>query len=399
MKRRDGSCLFEMGVLSKTGRLTPSGVIGPRIRGGSRRSAGSSCIQRAAIPNERVTHTQTDIVERQFLSLQDATSSAYGAGAQTTYDAFKRLDAAWSDMKTRKIHGIPPKTVRTTLDELPATPAIDVIVAGGTLGVLTAMALQKRGMRTVLIERGRVAGRDQDWNVSREELDLYVEAGVLTKEQAEACVTVEFNPIKAGFYGYEDISTRDVLNLGVSPRALIASVVENYVEAGGVLLEGSSLDEVWVHPNGVQVRFQQQAGKEEGKGEGDDGGKLAIAGKLFIDSMGNASPVVRQIRHGSKPDGVCMVVGSCCRGFDEDKNTSGDIIRTIEPSDAENRVQLFWEAFPAGSGPRDRTTYMFSYMDADKSRPSFQELMSMYWNKMPGRYWYWQRRQRRQRRQ
>ena len=29
-----------------------------------------------------------------------------------------------------------------------------------------------------------------------------------------------------------------------------------------------------------------------------------------------------QVRWGQKPDGVCMVVGSCCRGFDD--NTTGD---------------------------------------------------------------------------
>ena len=80
---------------------------------------------------------------------------ASGAGAQTGYAAFKRLDAAWSDMKTRTIHGIPPRTVRTTEDQLPATPGMDVIVAGGTLGVFLAMALQKRGLRTALLERGR----------------------------------------------------------------------------------------------------------------------------------------------------------------------------------------------------------------------------------------------------
>lgn len=38
-------------------------------------------------------------------------------------------------------------------------------------------------------------------------------------------------------------------------------------------------------------------------------------------------------------------------------------------------LQYFWEAFPAGSGPSDRTTYMFAYMDAQPSRrvtpPSF----------------------------
>lgn len=333
-----------------------------------------------------------DLVERQFLKLGDEGESsrtrqqAFGAGAQTTYAAFKRLDAAWSDMKTRRVHGLPPKTVCTTVDLLPATPGIDVVVAGGTLGVFVAMALQAKGLRTALLERGRVAGRDQDWNVSREELWMYVEAGVLSEAQAEACVTVEFNPVIAGFCGYEDVGVEGVLNMGVSPRRLIGEVLGNYREAGGLVIEDGCLEEVWVHPNGVQVRFEDRS-KTLASNPGSDGGERAmkaIAGKLFVDSMGNASPIVRQIRHGSKPDGVCMVVGSCCSGFDPACNTSGDIIRTIEPSDADNRLQLFWEAFPAGSGPGDRTTYMFSYMDADATRPSFEHLMKMYWEKMPG---------------
>ena len=31
-------------------------------------------------------------------------------------------------------------------------------------------------------------------------------------------------------------------------------------------------------------------------------------------------------------------------------------------------VQYFWEAFPSGSGSSDRTTYLFTYIDADPSR-------------------------------
>ena len=34
-------------------------------------------------------------------------------------------------------------------------------------------------------------------------------------------------------------------------------------------------------------------------------------------------------------------------------------------------MQLFWEAFPAEGGAA-RTTYMFTYCDVDKRRPSFQ---------------------------
>ena len=34
-------------------------------------------------------------------------------------------------------------------------------------------------------------------------------------------------------------------------------------------------------------------------------------------------------------------------------------------------VQYFWEAFPSGSGATDRTTYLFTYLDADPSRSVF----------------------------
>lgn len=73
-------------------------------------------------------------------------------------------------------------------------------------------------------------------------------------------------------------------------------------------------------------------------------------------------------RHGTKPDGVCCVVGSLARGFPAEANRSSDLIYTdqdIEFDEAGRpKAQYFWEAFPAGSGPTDRTTYMFAYLDA-----------------------------------
>lgn len=50
----------------------------------------------------------------------------------------------------------------------------------------------------------------------------------------------------------------------------------------------------------------------------------------------------------------------------------GDVIYTNTPIQAPGKpiqdVQYFWEAFPAGSGRQDRTTYMFTYIDADPRR-------------------------------
>jgi len=95
-----------------------------------------------------------------------------------------------------------------------------------------------------------------------------------------------------------------------------------------------------------------------------------------------------------KPDGICAVVGSCAEGYEKESNLIGDIIYTnTEMMDkGENgQLQYFWEAFPVGIG-RDgkepgtsdvKTTYMFTYMDADERRPSLTTLMEDYWKLLP----------------
>ena len=51
---------------------------------------------------------------------------------------------------------------------------------------------------------------------------------------------------------------------------------------------------------------------------------------------------------------------------------AGDVIYTNMPTQGADapipNVQYFWEAFPSGSGKADRTTYLFTYIDADPSR-------------------------------
>ena len=51
-----------------------------------------------------------------------------------------------------------------------------------------------------------------------------VECGLLSEPDAEECIGVEFNPVRAGFAGGADVWTRDVLNLGVRPDRIIATV-------------------------------------------------------------------------------------------------------------------------------------------------------------------------------
>lgn len=335
------------------------------------------------LPSTNETHSST-LTERIFKKLEasNAADAAVGggAGAATTYADLKRLDAAWKSLKEKTVYGLPPQFVRCTKDSLPATPAIDVVIAGGTLGIFLAAALQSKGLNVALIERGLLKGRSQEWNLSREELDHLVTAGALSPTDADAAIAIEFNPVRAGFHGYEDVWTRDVLNIGVSPEKLIQASRKQFESLGGIVVENFPLSNVWVHPNGIQLRSSS------------NNSSSAIACKLFIDCMGHQSPIVRQVRHGQRPDGVCCVVGTCARGFDPDKNTTGDIIYTaapseppvpVPPSQSLHNLQLFWEAFPSGSGPTDRTTYMFTYIDANKERPSLEQLLEHYWEAMP----------------
>ena len=48
---------------------------------------------------------------------------------------------------------------------------------------------------------------------------------------------------------------------------------------------------------------------------------------------------------------------------------SGDFLRTL--TDADDDMQMFWQAFPAEGGAA-RTTYMFTFADCDKRRPSLK---------------------------
>ena len=178
-----------------------------------------------------------------------------------------------------------------------------------------------------------------------------------------------------------EVWTQDVLNLGVSPARLVAAARRRFEAAGGLVLERTPLSGVWVHPDGVSLQLGDGS---SGSSSGSGLSRQQLNARLLLDCMGHASPIVQQVRWGQKPDGVCLVVGSCARGFDAAANTTGDVIFTTSHSQppapagsaastagagaaAEQGVfntQFFWEAFPAGSGPRDRTTYLFTYMDA-----------------------------------
>ncbi|KAH9744892.1 Lycopene beta/epsilon cyclase protein [Citrus sinensis] len=299
-----------------------------------------------------------------------------GAGGAYSYDALKRLDQIWSNICSTQ-------TVQQEIQQVVSSNAglfsqsdlsdkavgtFDVIVCGGTLGIFIATALSFKGLRVAIVERNTLKGREQEWNISRKELLELVESGILVEDDIDEATATKFNPNRCGFEGKGEIWVEDILNLGVSPAKLIEIVKKRFISLGGVIFEGYSVSSICTYENAAVLLLAE--------------GKI-LSSHLIIDAMGNFSPVVKQIRSGRKPDGVCLVVGSCARGFKD--NSTSDVIYSSSSVKkvGDSEVQLFWEAFPAGSGPLDRTTYMFTYIDPQAGSPKLEELLERYWDLMP----------------
>ncbi len=274
-----------------------------------------------------------------------------------TFANLARIDHLWQNLRQGQIL---PREMVVSSDEFLKTIDIELIIAGGTLGIMLAAVLQQRGLQVAVIERGELQGRAQEWNISRAELAVLVELELLSEVEFANSIVSEYNPARISFPNTPDIWVRDVLNIGVDPVYLLATLKAKFLDHGGKLLEFTSCDRVTIHPNGAAV----------------DLGAVKLTGKLFIDAMGHFSPLAAQARGNVKPEGICLVVGSCATGFEQ--NETGDIFASITP--IQHQCQYFWEAFPARDG---RTTYLFTYLDAHPDRFSLEFLFDEYLRLLP----------------
>ncbi|KAJ1264957.1 hypothetical protein BS78_08G040400 [Paspalum vaginatum] len=326
---------------------------------------------RAAAAGEAApTPSRTQMIMEKISGGQEAG----GAGGAYSYDALKRLDGVWSSICEPRADSNVPEVVTRVEGLFPdsdldaGSDVFDVIVCGGTLGIFVATSLSSKGLRVGVIERSMIKGREHEWNISRKELMQIVEIGILSEAELEQTISSEFNHNRCGFEGKGEFWVDNIFNLGVSPAKLVEIMKERFISSGGVIFEGKSLSNIYVYDDLAVLKH-------------NDGDSLSC--RLVVDAMGNFSPIVRQIRSGRKPDGMCLAVGACARGFE--KNTTGDFIFS---SSSVNRVgnsgvHLIWQAFPAGSGPSDRTTYMFTYVDPKFGGPKLEELLEVFWNLMP----------------
>ncbi|XP_058774263.1 uncharacterized protein LOC131648529 [Vicia villosa] len=234
--------------------------------------------------------------------------------------------------------------------------------------VFIATTLSARGLRVAVVERNVLKGREQEWNILRKELLELVEVGVLEEDDIQRVTSAKFNHNRCGFERKGDIWVNNILNLGVSSARLIEIVKKRFISLGGVVFEGLSVSCINVYDDAAVLKLS---------------GDNILSSRLIIDAMGNFSPILKQIRRGRKPDGVCLVVGTYTRDFEN--NSLSDVIfssSTVKKV-GDSKAQYFWEAFPAGLGPLDRTTYMFTYVEPQPGSPKLEELLEEYWDLMP----------------
>ncbi|MEM8612295.1 MAG: FAD-binding oxidoreductase [Cyanobacteria bacterium P01_H01_bin.105] len=277
------------------------------------------------------------------------------------YIGLQRADALWHDYRHGKIPI--PDVISTQVEPVgfeTCSDAYDVVICGGTLGILLGATLARKGWRVALLERNILKGREQEWNISRSELTVFVELGLLSETELETAIATEYNPARIRFDGGEDLWVRNVLNVGVDPIYLLDTLKQVFLTAGGELLENTPFSTARVAPDGVQVTA----------------GDRTLTTRLLVDTMGHFSPIVQQARQGKTPDAVCLVVGTCATGYDN--NQTGDLITSFTP--IKNQCQYFWEAFPARDG---RTTYLFTYLDAHPERITLQDLFEDYFHLLP----------------
>ncbi len=110
----------------------------------------------------------------------------------------RRSDRILTSLRTDRA---PIPTVVKENDQLLDSVDWDAIVCGGTLGILIGCALAVQGAKVGLIERGILRGREQEWNISRQELEVFVELNLLTHAELEKAIATEYNPARVSFQG------------------------------------------------------------------------------------------------------------------------------------------------------------------------------------------------------
>ena len=215
--------------------FSPSPILStPRVRRETKRYDTTTVLEEETKEDESTTSPTIDNKEAKSLTqrIMESTSKetqATGAGGFSTYDAFLKADTMWSKLKSSKPfdyditnlsqvqNGIEPPVQFVTDDGAKGNPAAwsklrsqqskkldyDITLCGGTLGIFIALSLQLKGHKVLVVEAGKLMGREQEWNISMKELEELIELGVLSRSDVDEAIKTEFPGCRAGFKNSE----------------------------------------------------------------------------------------------------------------------------------------------------------------------------------------------------
>lgn len=261
----------------------------------------------------------------------------------------------------------------------------EIIYAGGTLGLLHAAVMALKYRRRVLVFDAHTAGKThRDWNISDEELQEFVKAGLFTKEEIEKAVV---NRYKTGFVKFYDGNSKiktpplymdNVLDVAIEADILLELAAKKLRKTDSKIISNLRFVRAFVEKDKVSVECQDLK----------TGRRRIFSAKLFVDATGTNSPVSRQLNDGKSITHVCPTVGTVARGFrhgaaeKEVDFSIGEILVSTE--DATDARQLIWEGFAGNPRKDEYTTYLFFYDSVEsKADKSLFRLFEEYFEKLP----------------
>ncbi len=325
-----------------------------------------------------MTLTETDastLVERYPLTVAHFLKLPNGRAALEHVAA---LDRRWAAL----IRGEQP-AAQVHYGDLPdVDAAYEIIVAGGSLGLLTALALAGRGWRILVFDQ-RVAGSaHREWNISRGELQTLVDGRLFTWAELD---TVIMRCYRTGLVHFEachapqhDIIIDDVLDVAIDAGALLALTRRKLEALDVTILDHREFRQAWLSDSGSARSVVEV--------QGLDGRRERYGARLLVNGMGATSPLSMALV-GVPFSGVCPTVGTVARGYATEGPRAvdlnlGEILMTTGQADAGGTRQLMWEGFP---GRHDElTVYLFYYDVVDSQRPQrLLDLFEVYFARLP----------------
>eukprot|EP00520_Triparma_pacifica_P001270 CAMPEP_0118671584 /NCGR_PEP_ID=MMETSP0785-20121206/22080_1 /TAXON_ID=91992 /ORGANISM="Bolidomonas pacifica, Strain CCMP 1866" /LENGTH=537 /DNA_ID=CAMNT_0006566479 /DNA_START=77 /DNA_END=1688 /DNA_ORIENTATION=- len=292
-----------------------------------------------------------------------------GAGAGDGLSMLEAAEKRWDMTKSSPPTPPPSPFIRPSQEmSPPSLDSYDVAILGSTLGLIYATKLQSMGASVAVVERAKVQGRSQEWNIGTGEFHSLQSALNLDLTPAIGSC---FDTNRVGFGEFE-CRVKGVLDLGIKPDIMTGILKEEFEKAGGICFEDTSVSSLLEHPDSVVINKADE--------------EPLCKAKIILDCTGNGSPIARDYRK-DKPSGICVVVGTCASGYSEETNDFGDVIYTNGGINEKN-LQYFWESFPVGmvkEGEKSntKTTYMFTYLDADSRRPTIESIFDDYFDLLP----------------